>query len=277
MTSLRFVTRAVAFLTLLGPCLVLNSPVGGGSASADQPPIVIPYPQMIQTLSSEEVVVGRDGRNVTRVLLAANIETGADDLRTTLERDFQFQKSEPDGGDAGCWLPLVSRIRRLDVKPPPTQPPLRETGQEGAVTIEVSSVLPGYRAASVLTSDPTGRGWGQDGGWNDATAGQFPDTLQVIFREPRRLRQVDVYTLADQWQTLDRVDSGLEFQRFGITDLDVEVRPPGGEWRTVREIRGNRKVLMSVALDEAPVAALRLRVVRSADGQFSRIVGVGLR
>jgi hypothetical protein len=45
-----------------------------------------------------------------------SVEAGADELRAMLEKDFQFQKSEPDGGDAGCWLPLGSRIRRLDVK-----------------------------------------------------------------------------------------------------------------------------------------------------------------
>jgi hypothetical protein len=46
-----------------------------------------------------------------------SVESGADELRAMLEKRFQFQKSEPDGGDAGCWLPLVSRIRRLDVLP----------------------------------------------------------------------------------------------------------------------------------------------------------------
>jgi alpha-L-rhamnosidase len=194
-----------------------------------------------------------------------------------LEKNFRFEKSEPDGGDAGCWLPLVSRIRRLDVKQTPTHPPLCETVEQVAATVEVSSVLPGYRAASVFISEPTGRGWGQDGGWNDATAGQFPDTLEIKLREPRRLRQIDVYTLADQWKTLDRVDAPLEFQRYGITELDVEVQPPDGAWRVVRQIRENRKVVMSILLDEAPVAAIRLRVVGSADNQFSRIVHVDLR
>lgn len=45
----------------------------------------------------------------------------------------------------------------------------------------------------------------------------------------------------------------------------------------VRQFRGNRKVLMSVSLDETPVAAIRLRVVGSADNQFSRIVHLDLR
>jgi len=210
-----------------------------------------------------------------------SVEAGADELQALLEKNFPFQKTEPDGGDAGCWLPLVSRIRRLDVQSPPATAmpapsPLRETVEQGAATVEVSSVLPGYRAASVLTSDPTGRGWGQDGGWNDATAGQFPDTLEITFQEPRQLRQIDVYTLADQWKTLDRVDAALEFQRYGITDLDIEVKLPDGAWRVARQIRGNRRVLMSVSLDGISVAAVRLRIFGSADNQFSRIVHADL-
>jgi hypothetical protein len=191
-----------------------------------------------------------------------------------LEKEFRFERTEPDGGDPGCWLDLAARIGRLELKPAPVEPPLRETVQPGAVTVEVSSVLPGYRAASVLTSDPAGKGWGQDGGWNDATPKQFPDTLEIALKESRRLQRVDVYTLADQWRDLARVDEALEFRQYGITDLDVEVRPPDGPWRLARSVRGNRKVLIRVPLDGAPVAAIRLRVLGSADGQFSRVVHV---
>jgi hypothetical protein len=206
-----------------------------------------------------------------------SVKAGADTLQARLQRDFRFERTEPDGGDPGCWLELAARIGRLELKQAPTEPPLRETVQQGAVSVEVSSVLPGYRAASVLTSDPAGKGWGQDGGWNDATPKQFPDTLEISLKEPRRLQRVDVYTLADQWRDLARADESLEFRHYGITDLEVEARTPDGSWRLVRAIRGNRKVLIRVPLDTQPIAAIRLRVLGSADGHFSRIVHVDWR
>jgi hypothetical protein len=45
------------------------------------------------------------------------VQTEADTLRTRLEREFRFEKSEPDGGDPGCWLDLAARLGRLEFKP----------------------------------------------------------------------------------------------------------------------------------------------------------------
>lgn len=72
MTKLRFVATFAVFMTLLGLLFTRGMPASEPPATADQLPLVIPHPQMIQTLGSGNVTVGRDGRNVTRVMLAAD-------------------------------------------------------------------------------------------------------------------------------------------------------------------------------------------------------------
>jgi hypothetical protein len=104
------------------------------------------------------------------------IDAHAAELLTWLQHNFSFEVTEPDGGDPGLWQTVV---RRIAAGPDalPGQPPRSETVDGGKTTVQVSSVLPGYRPASVLTSDPSGKDWGQDGGWNDATCGQFPESI----------------------------------------------------------------------------------------------------
>ncbi|NUQ64936.1 MAG: hypothetical protein HUU20_20935 [Pirellulales bacterium] len=201
----------------------------------------------------------------------------AAEILTWLEKNFQFQTTEPDGGDPGLWKSLVARIAKGPPRPSgeAVVPAMAaESSQDGRTTVEVSSVLPGYRPASVLTSDPSGKDWGKDGGWNDATAGQFPDTLEIRFSEPRPVDSIRVFTLADHWQDGPAVDANTEFSQWGVTALDVEVRDANGTWRTVRQFRENHNVLLSVKPGSGPIAAVRFRVLQSADGLFSRIVHV---
>jgi hypothetical protein len=46
-----------------------------------------------------------------------SVQAGADTLRARLEREFRFEKSDPDGGDPSCWLDLAARLGRLEFKP----------------------------------------------------------------------------------------------------------------------------------------------------------------
>jgi hypothetical protein len=206
----------------------------------------------------------------------AQLEAQAAALIDWMEKNFRFEATEPEGGDLGLWRDLVRRIAKGPPAPPakPARPPLSETADGGKLTIRASSVQPGYRVASVRTSLPTGRDWGTDGGWNDATPNEFPDTLEFQFTPPRPLREIHIYTLADDSQQRTAVGPDDRFQYWGVTALDVEVRDAKGVWRRLAEIRDNRRVLLSVKADGSPAAGVRLRVLGSADGVYSRIVHV---
>lgn len=63
-----------------------------------------------------------------------------------------------------------------------------------------STFSAGYPASAVINGDRTGQNWGNGGGWNDATEGQFgSDWLQVNFAGTKTINEIDVFTLRDNF------------------------------------------------------------------------------
>lgn len=52
-----------------------------------------------------------------------------------------------------------------------------------------------YPVTGANNGDRTGAAWAQGGGWNDATAGSFPDWLQVSFSGEKLIEEIGVVTL----------------------------------------------------------------------------------
>lgn len=129
-------------------------------------------------------------------------------------------------------------------------------------TVTASSTHPGYPAESVIDGDATSDRWANGNGWNDDTANDFPDTLQVAFAAPAEIGKVDVDTLDSQQYPADR---------YGLRDADVQALV-GGQWRTVGQIRDNKAGHMSVAFDRVTATAVRLSITASNSGDYSRVV-----
>ncbi len=106
MTSLPLLPSTASITVLLGLFLAWNTPASEPPGPADPPPLVIPHPHVFKTLSSESVTVGQDGRNVTRVLLAAN-----DDLLTAARQLWasELERLGFVGGDG----PTICTLRVL--------------------------------------------------------------------------------------------------------------------------------------------------------------------
>ncbi|GAA4507298.1 family 78 glycoside hydrolase catalytic domain [Actinoallomurus oryzae] len=100
------------------------------------------------------------------------------------------------------------------------------------------------------------------GGWNDDTAGDFPDTLTATWAAPVSLGRVRVLTL----------DSGKSpASKVGLRDFDVEALVDG-DWHTVATVRGNTAGTVERTFGQVSASALRLVVRDSNDHKYSRVM-----
>jgi hypothetical protein len=131
-------------------------------------------------------------------------------------------------------------------------------------TVTASSTNSRFDPARLVDGGTDSAQWDAGDGWNDDTAGVFPDLVTLALPCARSVGRVVVDTL----------NSGqFPAGRFGVKDYDVQVRT-GGQWQTVDEVRGNTRG--SVESQFGPVVADRLRVVirASNDGAYSRLMEI---
>jgi alpha-L-rhamnosidase len=134
-----------------------------------------------------------------------------------------------------------------------------------AATMSASSTYPGFPVTTLNDGDTSTAAWcsGQTGhGWNDATAGAFPDEVTATLPGT-----VDVGRVVVQTLSLTNCPYG------GIRDFDVQV-DTGGAWQTVGSVRGNGAERVEVTFPQVPAVALRLVILDSTTHDYSRIVEV---
>ncbi len=203
----------------------------------------------------------------------ANLTGG---FREWLRANFTFEKVDPFGGEPVMWLRMIDRIeaRALnDLNARATNASL--AGLEG-VAVSATSEMKGYAAMSVLTSDPTGKGWGKNGGWNSAKRHGPPETLAITFAEPRRLGEVDVFALADDWKRLGEVTRDTPAGELACRSFEVEIRDADdGNWISHHSVKDSERVWMTIPSPGRPVTGIRLTVTPNRHGYVS-IVHVNL-
>ncbi|TDD87812.1 hypothetical protein E1293_07320 [Actinomadura darangshiensis] len=100
------------------------------------------------------------------------------------------------------------------------------------------------------------------GGWNDDTAGTFPDTLTATWDEPQRIGRVKVFTL----------DSPkYPAAKTGVRDFDVQAQADG-TWTTVATVAGSTAGTVEKTFAPVSASALRLVVHDSNDHNYSRVI-----
>src|SRR5205814_8219581 len=87
----------------------------------------------------------------------------------------------------------------------------------GATASASSTINAGYAPSGAINGDRKGLAWGNGGGWNDGTAGTYPDALQVDFAGPQTIDEVDVFTVQDAFANPIEPVLGMPFTLFGIT------------------------------------------------------------
>ncbi|PYS70054.1 MAG: hypothetical protein DMF69_14885, partial [Acidobacteria bacterium] len=105
----------------------------------------------------------------------------------------------------------------------------------GATAIASSAYNGNYPAIGVIDGEHDGNNWGLGGGWNDATAGVFPDSVQVLFAGAKKIHEIVVYTLKDDFNSGSAVNEETQFTKYGTTAFQVQywngtefVDVPGG-------------------------------------------------
>jgi hypothetical protein len=116
--------------------------------------------------------------------------------------------------------------------------------------------------------------WGAGGGWNDATAGTYPDWLQIDFNGTKTIGEINVFTLQDNFTSPSEPDLGMTFSLYGITQFDVQYWNGSG-WVTLPggNIAGNNNVWTQLTFPAVTTDKIRVQVNNSL-ASFSRIVEI---
>jgi subtilisin family serine protease len=147
----------------------------------------------------------------------------------------------------------------------------------GSTASASSEISQNYATSGAIDGNHTGTGWGTGVGWNDATAGAYPDYLIVNFGVNQPLSEVVVYSLQDNYGSPSEPTDAMTFNYYGLIDFQIQIPDGRGGWVDVPggNIKGNNLVKRKIVF-ATPLVTDRIRVLvnSTADGVFSRIVEV---
>ncbi|HEX8353446.1 MAG TPA: discoidin domain-containing protein, partial [Pyrinomonadaceae bacterium] len=139
--------------------------------------------------------------------------------------------------------------------------------------------LPGmdFSPAGVINGDRRGLNWEHGGGWRDATNNTYPDWVQVDFAGARKVDEVNVFSLQDNYTSPAEPTESLAFTKYGVTSFEVQYWD-GAQWVTVPggTVTGNNLVWRKVTFPQVTTTKVRV-VVHDAVGGRSRLVEVEAR
>jgi hypothetical protein len=133
----------------------------------------------------------------------------------------------------------------------------RRGAEQWRVATASSTYSSGYPVTAVNDGDRKGLNWGTGGGWNDATANAFPDSVHIAFSGLKTVTEIDVFTLKDAFTSPVDPTASMTFSAYGITAFDVQYWT-GSAWSTVPggSITGNRQVWTRLTFPAlAPIAS----------------------
>jgi hypothetical protein len=144
----------------------------------------------------------------------------------------------------------------------------------GLATASSSYSGGGFGPAGTINGDRKGISWGNNGGWNDDTLSSYPDWLQIDFNGTKSIREIDVFTIQDNYASPADPTPSMTFSLYGITAFQVQYWN-GSSWQDVSAgaVNGNNHVWNQFIFN--PVSTSRIRVlVNNSLGSFSRITEV---
>ncbi|MDQ3800104.1 MAG: discoidin domain-containing protein [Acidobacteriota bacterium] len=171
-------------------------------------------------------------------------------------------------------IPLRAQIETNDGEPVNWKPLSRfnlALASAGAVATGSSTYdQTRFPASSAINGDRAGYGWGSGtGGWADATPGSFPDSLEVTFDTVKKISEINVFTVQDNYN--NPVEPTLEttFSLYGITSFDVQYWDSGiANWTTISSVSNNNKVWRQFQFPAVTTNAIRIVVNGAVSGSF---------
>lgn len=141
---------------------------------------------------------------------------------------------------------------------------LASAGATVTASSEVDPLAPS--ASSVIDGRTDPARWGlTGGGWQDGTAGVFPDWLEVALHGQRAISRIDVYTLNSQAFPADT---------YGIRDYLLEYWTADG-WAALASADNNEAGLITHTFSPVTTDRIRLTIMASnGEGDHSRVLEI---
>jgi len=140
-----------------------------------------------------------------------------------------------------------------------------------AIASASSSYSIGFPASATIDGDRTGYAWGSGGGWNDATRSVWPDTLTITLARQYSIGRVTIVTLQDAFGSPVEPTPTQTCALYGVRDFTVDVLTPSG-WQQTVSVTNNNLCVRDVSFAPVRGTAVRVSVMASNDGLFSRVV-----
>lgn len=180
-----------------------------------------------------------------------------------------------------AWTGVVASGGRLNLlnaataigAPPATRVNVALASNGGTVAAS-STISPSYPASGVNNGDRRGLSWGSGGGWNDGTAGTWPDSLEVTFNGTKTIDEVDVFSLQDNYASPADPTVNLTFTQYGLTDFEVQYWN-GSAWLTIpgATASGNNLVWRKFTFNAVATSKIRVSITGALAG-YSRLTEV---
>ena len=129
----------------------------------------------------------------------------------------------------------------------------------GAVASVSSAYSASYGASGVINGDRKGQGWGNNGGWNDGTANNWPDWVEVQFNGAQTIDEIDVFTVQDNYQSPVEPTPTMGFTLYGVRDFTVQYFN-GTAWQAVPGATVTGNTLVWRRFTFSPLTTTRIRV-----------------
>jgi hypothetical protein len=142
----------------------------------------------------------------------------------------------------------------------------------GGVATASSSYSAAYPVTAVNNNERAGVNWGNGGGWNDLTANQYPDWVQVNFNGSKTIDRVVVYTVQDNYPGPIEPTDTQTFSLYGLTAFTVQGWN-GSAWVTLATVAANNLVKRSVTFAAYTTDRIRINVT-NALAAYSRITEI---
>lgn len=131
-------------------------------------------------------------------------------------------------------------------------------------TATASSTAAGFDPNNVLNGQTSSEAWGTPGvGWQDATAGTFPDTLTINFGTARTIDKLVLYTLDSATQPASTA---------GVRDYTVNYWD-GANWKLLTSVSGNTQGTITSSFGPINTSQLQINIT-AANASTSNVVQV---
>jgi hypothetical protein len=169
-----------------------------------------------------------------------------------------------------------SRVVEIEAWGNATSRPNVALASNGATAVASSELDANRPASAAINGDRKGIHWGSDpatgSGWHDATIDDFTDDrLEVTFAGPRRINEINVFSVQDNWTNPSTPTRTMTCTVAGLIDFQVQYKN-GSQWTLVPGGNVTNNTLCCRTFTFPPIETSQIRVVvTNGANHYSRI------